>query len=186
MEAEVVQDSILYVAGRLDTTVGGPEVLHHLKGLDRSRVEASTFNMLLDRQMDVFFALRCGERERLLPVGKRVRCSPAGLGARQQRVCRRAHCAVLATLLSPKGGPDSRELSWSLAFEGGALGRPPTSQEACRVSREFLAEQTVLLVDLSIADAARLGGKCSQDRPGDRSPAQCARENLVQIRPLQP
>jgi hypothetical protein len=168
MEAEVVRDSILAVAGELDRTPGGPSLDEKLGQTSHRRSLYFRFNTqykmeFLD-QFDPASPSECYERrESVVPQQALALCNSA-LALSQAR--------LLARRLAQ---PDVDFLT--AGFEQ-VLGRPPTAEERGRCER-FLREQAALL-----REPARLAAfPPAPDAvvPPAADPAQRAREDLIHV-----
>ncbi len=172
-EAEVVRDSLLHVAGRLDFTMGGPEIDQHA-GLTVLR-RSIYFRHAYERKM-LFLTLfdgpsenECYQRTTSVVPQQALALANSSLALEQAR--------LLAAQLSAQtaGMPDAEFVV--AAFEQ-VLCRRPTEAEAAECLA-FLQRQAALL-----ADPARLAltatGTAPNIKPSDQ-PAQRARENLVHV-----
>ncbi len=161
VEAEVVRDSVLAVAGELDTTLGGPEI-------DQSQG-------LVSRRRSLYFAHHGESKMEFLelfdganPCDCYVRTSsilPQQALALANSELTRVQAEVLARQLGEKVAADARPESAFVraAFEQ-VLARPATAQEV-EVSLVFLRQQLQLLEQ-------------APSKPAD--PAARARADLVQ------
>ena len=167
MEAELVRDAVLLVAGRLDLTLGGPE-LDHAAGLTTSR--RSLYYRHAHEKLMTFL--------RLFDAASPNECY------------RRQHSVVpqqaLALANSPLALTESRVLAGKLkseadfvtaAFEQ-VLSRPPTDAERA-TCEAFLKDQAARLAEPTKLSAFSIGDKPSVLPSED--PAQRARENLVHV-----
>jgi mono/diheme cytochrome c family protein len=170
MEAELVRDSVLYAAGELDLTRGGPE-LDHQEGLSIPR-RSLYFRHAPEKQVE-FLALfdaanmvECYERsESVVPQqALALENSPLTLEASRR----------LAAKLS-KEAPD-QDAFIRTAFER-ILSRAPGDTESSECGR-FLSDQARLLCDRAKLTAF-VGGSAPRTAPSP-DPSQRARENLVQ------
>ena len=166
MEAELVRDAVLHVAGDLDLARGGPE-LDHALGLTTNR-RSLYYRHAAEKQMEflaVFDAANvneCYERsESVIP---------------QQ---------ALALANSPLALEKSRLLARKLPAEGFVaaaferiLGRAPSPDEAAACA-EFLERQSALLADPKGLSAFSGGAKPRVEPSPD--PAMRAREGLVLV-----
>jgi hypothetical protein len=171
MEAEVVRDSLLAVAGRLDPTLGGPPLDEKLGQTSRRRSLYFRFNtqyrMLFLEQFDAPSPSECFERSVSVIPQQALALMNSALALTQAR--------HLAARLSERAAGPAEFVT--AAFET-VLGRAPTAAERARCER-FLREQ---------ADLLRTPGKLTPFPPGGDSvpppsadPARRARENLVQV-----
>jgi hypothetical protein len=171
LEAESVRDSVLYVAGRLDLTTGGPDIDQHLGLTVRRR--SLYFRHAPEKEME-FLAVfdsanvtECYRRsESVVPQqALALANSPLALAMARQ---------LAGSLTQGAASPDA---FISVAFER-VLSRPPTDTER-EECRKFLTEQATLLSD-SKKLLAFTAGPASQVPPSP-DPAQRARESLVHV-----
>lgn len=173
MEGEVVRDSLLYVAGQLDPTMGGPDIDHHL-GL-RSRRRSLYFRHAAEKKMefltlfDAASVTECYRRSESIVPQQALALSNSSLALAQSR--------LLARTLSRQVGTDDAAAFVTAGFEQ-VLSRPPTEQElaACR---KFLRDQAALLAQRKKLSAS-LGAPASPVPPA-ADPLQRAREGLVHV-----
>jgi hypothetical protein len=177
MEAEVVRDSVLYLAGQLDTTMGGPDIAHHL-GLT-SRRRSVYFQNAAEKQMQ-FVSLfdgpnvtECYRRTESIVPQQALAMANSSLVLAQSRLLARRLNAPLAV---PRPRDPDKEFIAS-AFEQ-VLGRPPTPQEQTECAK-FLADQTALLADKNKLSAFPTGP--ASPVPPTAEPHLRARENLVHV-----
>jgi hypothetical protein len=123
MEAELVRDNILYAAGQLDATMGGPEIDHKL-GLS-SRRRSIYLRIAPEKEVE-FLKLfegpnpaECYERRPSVIPQQALALSNSELIIN--------HSRTLAAELSKQAGPDNTRFI-SLAFLQ-ILSRPPTAEE---------------------------------------------------------
>ena len=167
MEAELVRDAVLHVAGKLDLTVGGPE-LDPAAGLTTAR--RSLYSRHAHEKQMVFLQLfdaaspnECYRRQHSVVPQQALALANSPLSLSQSR--------VLAAKL--KGEKDFIPA----AFET-ILSRRPTDGERS-TCEEFLKAQSARL-----AEPAKLTAFASGDKPAvppSDDPAQRARENLVHV-----
>jgi hypothetical protein len=156
LEAEAVRDSVLYVAGRLDGTLGGPDIDHAL-GLTSPR-RSLYFRHAESKQM-TFLTVFDGAS--VVECYQRVESVvPQQALALLNSELTRAQARALARSLAATPGADPRALA-AAAFER-VLARPPTAEE--------LAACAVFLEDGSRRKVPRAG-------PTPADPRAC--ENLV-------
>src|SRR5439155_8507949 len=123
VEAEVVRDSIFHAAGKLDLTMGGPD-LHQLEGLTVPR-RSLYFRHAAEKQMeflqlfDAAAVSECYERKHSIIPQQALALANSELARRQGR--------LLARDLAVKVGPDGAVFV-TAAFEQ-VLSRPPTAAE---------------------------------------------------------
>ncbi len=142
MEAEVVRDSMLYLAGQLDPTMGGPEI-DETKGFE-SRRRSIYFRHSPDTRMEflrMFDApnpAECYMRNESVVPQQALALANSQLSQEQAR--------VLATNI---GAHDSPAAFVKAAFET-VLGRPPSSEEQS-IGERFLQRQPDLLASLKVS-----------------------------------
>lgn len=172
-EAEVVRDSLLHVAGRLDFTMGGPEIDQHA-GLTVLR-RSIYFRHAYERKM-LFLTLfdgpsenECYQRTTSVVPQQALALANSSLALEQAR--------LLAAQLAAQTAGQADAAFITAAFEQ-VLSRRPTEAELAECAA-FLKRQAELL-----ADPARLAltatGTPPQVKPSE-DPAQRARENLVHV-----
>ena len=171
-EAEVVRDSLLHVAGRLDFTMGGPEIDQHA-GLTVLR-RSVYFRHAYERKM-LFLTLfdgpsenECYQRTSSVVPQQALALANSTLALEQSR--------LLAARLTEEAG------SQDAAFIGAAfeqvLSRPPTQEEMAACA-DFLRRQAALLSDPGRLTLTTTGTAPQVGASGD--PRQRARENLVHV-----
>jgi hypothetical protein len=168
-EAEVVRDSIFFVAGRLDLAQGGPEIPHP-QGLTVPR-RSLYFQSASEKQMeflqlfDVASVNECYERQHAIVPQQALALANSELT--------RKHSRLLARTLASTAGPDPAFIK--AAFET-VLTRAPTAAELseCAV---FLQQQTDHFRQAKLPPAA----DSSDGRAPAADPALRARENLVHV-----
>lgn len=172
MEAEVVRDSVLHLAGMLDSAIGGPEIPHEqgLTSLRRSIYFAHHGEAKM-QFLELFDAANaCDAYKRTMSVlpQQALAMSNSELTLKLSR--------ALARKLAGAHAKDDAFVR--AAFEQ-VLSRAPSSAEAT-VSRMFLARQEKLFRDNGLKDVTGVNGVTAApaDAPaGD--PIVRARENLV-------
>jgi mono/diheme cytochrome c family protein len=169
MEAEVVRDSVLYVAGQLDSTVGGPELEENM-GQEiprRSIYFRNTPNLQMEflKLFDAPNPTNCYERNESIVPQQALAMANSKLSLSQAR--------LLARRLGGSAIPEATFVAD--AFEA-VLGRPPSSEERAE-SEKFLARQTKLFHDPKKLTAFRVSMSSEVSPAGD--PSLRARENLV-------
>ncbi|MCI0423335.1 MAG: DUF1553 domain-containing protein, partial [Acidobacteria bacterium] len=174
MEAEAVRDSILQVAGQLDTTLGGPE-LDENEGEDSSR-RSLYFRSSTDSRVQflkVFDSAdpnECYERNESIIPQQALALANSRLSYRQAR--------LTARKLSEQVGAQAGEHRFiSAAFET-VLGRPPSAKEREK-SEGFLVQQTALFRDPERTKVIQ--GGASDAVPPASDPQLRARESLVHV-----
>jgi hypothetical protein len=173
MEGEVVRDSVLYVAGQLDATMGGPDLDHHLGLTTRRR--SLYFRHAAEKQME-FLSLfdaasvnECYRRSESIVPQQALALSNSSLVLAQSR--------LLARSLSQQAGTADAVAFIKAGFEQ-VLSRPPSGVEvvACQ---QFLREQAARLSD-STKLTRSLGSPASPIAPAS-DPLQRAREGLIHV-----
>jgi hypothetical protein len=168
MEAEEVRDSILYLAGQLDPTPGGPDIPHEQGLTCRRRSIYFTHHgeskMLFLELFDEVNACDGYQRSVSVVPQQALALSNSELTLRQSR--------LLARRLTKELGPGGEEAFVRAAFEQ-VLGRPPSAAEQA-ASLAFLSRQAQLFRE------GRLKGPSSTDGPATE-PALRARENLIHV-----
>jgi hypothetical protein len=168
-EAEVVRDCIFYVAGRLDLTMGGPEIDFPL-GLTVPR-RSVYFRHAAEKQMEFLqifdgpSVTECYERKQAIVPGQALALINSEVTLKNAR--------LLARTLPAKTEPD---VFITRAFEQ-VLSRPPTPEEMAECST-FLVEQTRRFQDTKIE---KLAAKIHDEGSPSPDPALRARENLVHV-----
>lgn len=156
MEAEVVRDSVLSLAGELDPTMGGPEI-DESKGLESKR-RSIYFRHSPDTQME-FLKVFDGPNP--------VECYERNVSVVPQQALALANSELsmrMAQVLAAKiGVNESSTVFVNRAFET-ILGRPPNEQERT-AAVEFLDKQPERLASWQVSDPTAVR----------------ARENLVHV-----
>ncbi|HLJ55095.1 MAG TPA: DUF1553 domain-containing protein, partial [Chthonomonadaceae bacterium] len=138
MEAEAVRDNILYVAGHLDETRGGPEIDHTLGLTSRRRsIYLRTAAEKQSEFLQVFdgpSVTECYERRHTVMPQQALALSNSELTQRESR--------LLAAELSRTAGADDARFVQDAFLR--VLARRPTVREAAEC-RKFLADQTTRL-----------------------------------------
>jgi len=174
MESEIVRDSLLSVAGQLDTTMGGPE-------LDEAQAEVTPrrslyFHHTPDSQamfLKLFNApdpTDCYKREESIVPQQALALANSKFSRKQARILTR-------TLLSKQREPD-RAVFINSAFEA-VLGRLPNAKELAE-SRNFVVEQASLYRNAEKLTSLPATGTPSEVPPAEE-PELRARENLVHV-----
>ena len=171
MEAEIVRDSVLHVAGELDTTMGGPELDEAMGEISRRRSLYFTHTPNSQMQFLTLFdggnATECYERYESIIPQQALALSNSTLSLSMAR---------LLTGRLQKGAADDVKFIRG-AFEA-VLGRPPTDAEQTETGK-FLKGQTALLLDPAKLTRFRVGEE--SEVPPSADPAARARENLVHV-----
>jgi hypothetical protein len=162
MEAEAVRDAILHVAGRLDPTLGGPEIDHALGLTSRRRSlyfrHAAEKQMQFLRLFDAAAVTECYERKESIAPQQALALANSELTRRESR--------LLARALEEEGFSGPAEFAGA-AFER-VLSRPASEREL-ELSLEFLAERS------------RLPEEPPADEKASAGRAPRARESLVHV-----
>jgi hypothetical protein len=170
VEAEVVRDCVFFVSGRLDATMGGPDIDYH-EGLTRPR-RSLYFRHAQEKQMEFLKLFDCAavtecyqRKDSVLPQ-QALALANSDLTIRQAR--------LLAAELELRVGADPKQFV-QRAFEQ-VLSRPPTGEEM-QTCLDFLSrqEEHYRAAGLSGA-AANEAGKLPSAQPALR-----ARENLAHV-----
>jgi hypothetical protein len=174
MEAETVRDSLLHVAGELDTTMGGPELDEAMGEISRRRslyfTHTPNSQMLFLTLFDGGNASECYERYESIVPQQALALSNSKLSLTMARL-------LTAKLLDRAAGSGDEAGFIDAAFER-ILSRPPTEEER-RMSGEFLLAQGALFTDPSRLTTFRAAEKSEVAAAED--PAVRARENLVHV-----
>ncbi len=173
MEAELVRDGILFVAGQLDLTFGGPDIDYEL-GLSVNR-RSLYFRHAQEKQMeflkmfDCAAVTECYQRKESIVPQQALALANSDLTLVQAR--------IIARRLQEKTATDNAAFI-NAAFER-VLSRPPTSDES-QASLAFLDQQREKL----LATGERLtqtGGPFADSSKPAADPILRVRENLVHV-----
>lgn len=168
MEAEVVRDSVLHVAGRLDLTRGGPDINHN-QGLFVPR-RSIYFNHAEDQQMeflklfDAASTTECYERTTSVSPQQALALANSDLTIRQARILARGLVAELG----------KEPAAFVNAAFAAVLTRPPTDEERGECL-SFLQLQTQLY------GPPRNPQATVDEKLASPDPEVRARENLVRV-----
>jgi cytochrome c553 len=173
MDAEIVRDNVLYVAGQLDPKLGGPDIDQHL-GLTVKR-RTIYFRHAAEKEM-VFLSIfdgpnvvECYRRKETVVPQQALALANSEVVLVQSR--------LLARMLVAKAGSDP-EAFVAAAFER-VLARTPSRAEAAECTA-FLVEQAKRFADPSRAATPTAADPADGGKPsGD--PAVRARENLILV-----
>jgi hypothetical protein len=173
MEAEAVRDSLLHIAGKLDTTIGGPDI-EETKGETVFR-RSLYFRHAPDLQVEMLqvFDLanpnECFERTESVMPQQALALSNSGLSYSIAR--------MVAGQLGERLGPNQSDSSnfVKTAFEA-IIGRPPSEFELTESSK-FLQAQEALYMDKS--KLSSFTAKETATVKPSESPALRAKESLV-------
>ena len=172
MEAELVRDSVLHVAGRLDLTLGGPDI-PHAQGLTVPR-RSLYFQHAAEKQMeflqlfDAANVTECYRRNESIVPQQALALANSTLSLAQAR--------LLARRLTQEVGADDAAFA-TVAFEQ-VLSRSPSEAELEECVK-FLTEQTALLKDRGKLTAFGTGPACPVPPAAD--PHVRAREDLTHV-----
>jgi hypothetical protein len=172
MEGEAVRDSVLHVAGQLDTALGGPDIDQNL-GLT-SRRRSIYLRHAAEKQVEflvLFDAPHVNECYR-----RTESIVPQQALAQANSTLVLAQARLLARRLMKELGHDPTVFV-RVAFEQ-VLGRLPTKSEQAECER-FLTEQAILLADKSKL-AAFTSGPASTVPPAGTAQLR-AQEDLLQV-----
>jgi hypothetical protein len=176
MEAELVRDSVLYVAGSLDLARGGPEIpeTEGLTSFRRSLYFRNTPNekMKLLELFDMADPNQCYRRRESVVPQQALALMNSGLALDQSRLL----AEKLTAECDPAGDPGTDAAFIVAAYET-ILSRAPRAAEQA-VCAKFLGEHAAL-VERGGSTPFAAGGQ--SQRPASVDPHQRARENLVQV-----
>jgi hypothetical protein len=173
IEAEIVRDSVLYVAGQLDLTMGGPALDHNL-GLSTKR-RSLYYRHAAEKQMEFLLTFdaasvtECYRRAESVVPQQALAMANSSLVLEQSR--------LLARRLNEKVGKQGPAAFVKAGFEH-LLGRAPTAQEQ-EVCEQFLARQAALVGDRKRLTAFDSGPASAV--PPASEPALRARESLIHV-----
>jgi hypothetical protein len=177
MEAEIVRDATLHVAGSLDAKLGGPE-LDQASGMTVTR-RSLYFRASKEKKMeflslfDTANPVECYRRSESIAPQQALAMANSPLTLAQSRVLAKK----LSDGLGNIAAEEAPKRFIDLAFVR-ILCRPPTADELSTCS-EFLAEQAAKLADAKSLTAFSAGPAASV--PPSSDPQQRARENLVHV-----
>ncbi|MBA2112891.1 DUF1553 domain-containing protein [Bremerella alba] len=171
LDAEIIRDSVLHVADKLDQTLGGPEIDFH-QG-EKVHRRSLYFRHAYEKQMQMLVTFdaaapnECYRRSPSIIPQQALALSNSSLVVEQSR--------RLAAMLS-NIAPNTEDFI-HLAFEA-ILGRNSTAEElaACQ---DFLTSQSKRLSDPE--DLTPIPSVTKAEVPAAKTPAQRARENLVHV-----
>jgi hypothetical protein len=174
MEAEVVRDSVLYLAGQLDTTMDGPDLEERLG--EESHRRSIYFRHTPESQM-VFLKLfdeaeptECYVRSESIVPQQALAMTNSKLSFTDAR--------LLARHISEQTGAKSGEADFVVAAFETVLGEPPSAQEQA-AGEQFLNKQAELFRDVKKLTAFR-SGSTAEVLPA-AEPQLRAREDLVHV-----
>ncbi len=177
MEAEIIRDSTLYVAGKLDNTMAGAELDENsgMTGARRSvyfrnsKEKKMTFLDLFDRPNVV----ECYRRSESVVPQQALAMANSPLSLAQARLLAK----TLADEAGPRPDSESQDKFITIAFEQ-VLCRPPSAAERDEC-RTFLLEQAARFADSKSLTQFTTGAASTV--PAAADPHQRARENLVHV-----
>ncbi len=177
VEAEVIRDSVLHVAGSLDLTTGGPE-LDHTKGLSVPRRSvyfrsAPEKQMLFLQLFDMAAPTECYERRESVVPQQALALANSDLTVREARRLARGFAEKVAN-----ESPGDAAMFVIAAFEQ-VLSRRPTAEEL-KTCLGFVAEQTSRYNGDANSFGATTADSADLSKPS-AEPATRARENLVHV-----
>jgi hypothetical protein len=177
MEAEIVRDATLYVAGSLDVTRGGPD-LDQASGLTVPR-RSIYFRSSKEKRME-FLSLfdsanpvECYRRSESIAPQQALAMANSTLTLAQARLLARKISDSLGNVAAEEVSKTFIEAAFARI-----LCRPPTAEEMTTCVK-FLAEQSARLADPKSLTAFSSGPAASV--PPSTDPQQRARENLVHV-----
>ena len=174
MEAETVRDSVLHVAGQLDTTMGGPELSEFDDQISYRR--SIYFKHTPDSQVmflklfDAADPTDCYQREESIVPQQALALANSQLGYTQAR--------LLTSRLSRQIGDTAGEAAFVVAGFERVLGRGPSPEELIE-SQNFLLKQVRLYRSPQKLDAFQ-AGPAAQVLPA-AEPGLRARESLIHV-----
>jgi mono/diheme cytochrome c family protein len=176
MEAEVVRDSVLAAAGRLDLTLGGPEIpeADGQTVLRRSLYFRNTPNekMKFLETFDVADPNQCYRRRESVVPQQALALMNSALALDQSR-----RLAASLTASTGEPGTDAGDRAFISAAYESLLTRSPTSEETAACVRFLQRHAEVVQAAEKTAFPA---GQESKQPPAD-DPRQRARENLLHV-----
>jgi hypothetical protein len=167
MEAEAVRDSILALAGKLDPTMGGPEI-DQKKGDDVYR-RSLYFQHAPDLQMDML---------KVFDVASPNECFERSQSIVPQQALALANGTLSQTMARMIAAGLPRDGAFVKAAFDRILGRLPSPQEEQETVR-YLASQTELYSDPAKLTSFHSGPQAAVKPSSD--PAQRARESVVHV-----
>lgn len=177
MEAEIVRDSTLHAAGRLDLTMSGPEIDEN-SGMTvarrsvyfrNSKEKKMTFLDLFDRPNVV----ECYRRPESIVPQQALAMANSPLSLAEARVLAKKLAEEIESMPSAE-----RNTAFIVAAFTRVLNRPPTADEQSECE-SFLIEQAQRFGNLTSLTQFTAG--TASPVPPSTDPAQRARENLVHV-----
>ena len=180
LEAEIVRDSVLAVAGELDATLGGPDIPFAEGEETRRRSiyiqHAYEKQMTMLVQFDAASPNECYRRSESIVPQQALALANSTLSVEKSRVLsQRLWNEISDAETGSAEEPDAQFID--RAFRR-ILARAPSAQE-CRVCIEFLDHQSALLADT--AQLSTFVGGAESTTPPASEAKQRARENLVLV-----
>ena len=173
MEAEVVRDTVLYLAGQLETAMGGPELEESIGEESRRRSvyyrHTPESQMVFLKIFDEAEATECYARKESIVPQQALALANSKLTLTQAR--------LLARHISDQIGSNAGKAEFVVAAFEIVLGQLPSTQERA-ASEKFLSEQAELFRDAKKLTPFRSGS--GGEIPPAADPHLRARENLVQ------
>jgi hypothetical protein len=177
LEAELVRDSIFYVAGNLDLTRGGPDLACTLAlSTPRRSIYFQHASEKQNKFLELFDAAsvnECYRRNESVVPQQALALANSDVTLNESRLL----ASKLSELAAKQKGKDPDQAFVAIAYEQ-ILGRVPTTAEATEC-RDFLRSQTELLHDPAKLSAVVGGAKATVAAAKD--PIQRARENLTLV-----
>jgi hypothetical protein len=181
LEAEVVRDAMLHVAGNLDGSMGGPAIDHRQGQASRRR--SVYFRHAYEKKMkflELFDAANetdCYRRSESVIPQQALAMSNSQLSFSQSRLLANKLWAEIHAKESDIDEDRGNEAFVGLVFQQ-LLGRLPSDLELTECSK-FLASQAIILKDKNKLSKFT-GGAKSQVNPAE-DPVMRSRENLVHV-----
>jgi hypothetical protein len=178
MEAEIVRDATLYVAGSLDLTMGGPDIDQNT-GLTSNR-RSIYFRSTKEKKMqflslfDSANVVECYRRSESIAPQQALAMANSSLTLAQSRLLAKKLTEAVAAANPPADQADMKYVQDAFSR---VLGRPPSVDEQTTCV-SFLAEQAQRLAAPGLS--AFTAGPTASVAPST-DPKQRARENLVHV-----
>ncbi len=175
LDAEVIRDSVLHVAGSLDLNQGGADI-DHASGETVTR-RSIYFRHAYEKQMTMLVLFdaaapnECYRRSESIIPQQALALANSSFSLSQSRKLARALCSEVAN------GDDAELQFVRLAFKQ-VLARSPSDDELM-VCRSFLKEQAAMLS--SPASLSDSGGKIASSVEASEAPQMRARENMIHV-----
>lgn len=178
MEAEIVRDATLYVAGSLDKTMSGPDIDQNT-GLTSNR-RSIYFRSTKEKKMqflslfDSANVVECYRRSESIAPQQALAMANSSLTLAQARLLAKTITAAVTDANPPDEQADAKFVQDSFAR---ILNRPPSSEEQATCA-SFLSEQATRL---AAANLSPFTAGPAATVPPSSDPKQRARENLVHV-----